>query len=116
MISRAKWNAARAAGNRALSSVLEGDFNAIRTALNQARIHVELAYTRLQNTEALAAHLQGQLGLESGWQVGDNKYNHFKEDAALAKYQQALGELERLVVMCLFELTKYGMSGTGMFF
>lgn len=85
-------------------------------ALNQARIRVELAYTKLQNTEVLAAHLQGKLGLESGWQVGDEEYNRFKEDAALAKYRQALGELERLVVMRLFELSKYAMSGTGKFF
>jgi hypothetical protein len=46
MASRAEWNAARTAGNGALSSVLEGDFNAIGTALNQARIRVQLAYTR----------------------------------------------------------------------
>jgi len=39
-------------------------------AINQARIQVELAFAKLQNTEALAAHLQGHLGLESHWEIG----------------------------------------------
>ncbi|KAI9573738.1 hypothetical protein HD554DRAFT_2012577, partial [Boletus coccyginus] len=71
---------------KTLTSVLEGDSNVIRMALNQACIRIELAYTKLQNTKALATHLQGKLSLELGWQVSDEEYNHFKEDAALAKY------------------------------
>ncbi|KAI5985008.1 hypothetical protein EDD15DRAFT_2138038, partial [Pisolithus albus] len=31
-------------------------------------------------------------------------------------YHEALGKLEQLVVMCLFELSKLGMSGTGKLF
>ncbi|KAI6130600.1 hypothetical protein EV401DRAFT_2066179 [Pisolithus croceorrhizus] len=110
---RAEWNTARGAANAALSGVVEGDYSAMAAAVNQARIRVELAYARLQNTEALAAHIQGQLGLELPWKVGGEDYNCYKEEVTLGKYCEALGELEQLVVMRLFELSKLGMSGTG---
>ncbi|KAI6029697.1 hypothetical protein BKA83DRAFT_4462130 [Pisolithus microcarpus] len=110
---RMEWNSACEGANAALSSVVEGDFTTMAAALNQARVRVELAYTKLQNTEALAAHIQGQLGLESPWKVGGEEYAHYREEAMLGKYCKALGELERLVVMRLFELSKLAMSGTG---
>ncbi|KIK13717.1 hypothetical protein PISMIDRAFT_118360, partial [Pisolithus microcarpus 441] len=97
--------------NAALSSVVEGDFTTMAAALNQAHVWVELAYTKLQNMEALAAHIQGQLSLESPWKVGGEEYAHYREEAMLGKYCKALGELEQLVVMCLFELSKLAMSG-----
>ena len=113
IIFRAAWSTARETANSALTGVIQGDFNAIAAAINQVRIRVELAYTQLQNTEALAAHIQGQLGLESPWKVGDEEYNRYKEEATFGKYREVLGELERLVVMRLFELSKLSMSGTG---
>ncbi|KIK21693.1 hypothetical protein PISMIDRAFT_103621 [Pisolithus microcarpus 441] len=108
-----EWNSACDGANAALSGVIEGDFSAMAAAINQARVRVELAYMKLQNTEALAAHIQGQLGLESPWKVGCEEYNCYREEAMLGKYRKALGELERLVVMRLFELSKLAMSGTG---
>ena len=112
-IFRLQWNAARGATNKALSSVIEGDLNTMAAAINQARIQVDLTYAKLQNAEALAAHLQGQLGLKSPWEVGGKEYMHYKEEATLSKYREALDEVERLVVMRLFELSKLGMSQTG---
>ncbi|KIK73058.1 hypothetical protein PAXRUDRAFT_37086 [Paxillus rubicundulus Ve08.2h10] len=53
------------------------------------------------------------LGLETRWQVGGEEYNYFKEEATLGKYCEALNELEHLVVMRLFELSKLSISGTG---
>ena len=82
-------------------------------AINQAHIQVELAYAKLQNMEALTAHLQGQLGLESHWEIGGEEYNRYKEEAMFGKYHKALGELERLVIMHLFKLLNLAMSGTG---
>ena len=113
IIFRLAWSAACKVANGALSGVVQGDFNAIAAAINQARIQVDLAYAKLQNTEALAAHIQGQLGLESPWSVGGEEYNCYKEEAMFGNYREALGELERLVVMRLFELSKLSMSGTG---
>ena len=82
-------------------------------ALKQARIHVDTAYQRLQHAEALVGHIQGQLGIEDRWEIGGNEYSQWKEEAKIMKYRSALDELERLVVMRLFELAKLGMSGTG---
>ena len=112
-IFRVQWNNAHGAANEALSSVIEGDLNTMAAVINQARIQVELTYARLQNAEALVAHLQGQLGLEVPWEVGGEEYMRYKEEATLSKYREALDEVERLVVMRLFELSKLGMSQTG---
>ncbi|KAF8141802.1 hypothetical protein EV363DRAFT_1392219 [Boletus edulis] len=110
---KTKWGAARTAVNEALSTVHPSSLNTAGSAINRARICFDLAYTKLQNTQALVAHLQGQLRLESAWEVGCAEYNCFKEAAALTKYCQALGKLERLVVMRLFELSKISMASMG---
>ncbi|KAG1877138.1 hypothetical protein C8R48DRAFT_591361, partial [Suillus tomentosus] len=47
------------------------------------------------------------------WEIGGKEYTHFKGEASLSKYRTALDELERLVVMRLFELSKLSLSGTG---
>ena len=93
--------------------MVEGDFRAISVAINQARTQVELAYATLQNTEKMAAYLQIRLGLESRWEIRGEEYIRYKNKATLGKYYDALKELERLVVMRLFELSKLSMSGTG---
>ena len=112
-IRRTEWNTAREVANGALSGVVEGDFRVISVAINQARTQVELAYATLQNTEKMAAYLQIRLGLESRWEIRGEEYIRYKNKATLGKYYDALKELERLVVMRLFELSKLSMSGTG---
>lgn len=87
----------------------------MHVTLNQARVRVDGAYSKLQNAEAMASHLEIQLGIEKRWQVGSENYNHFREEASLLNYRTALDELERLVVMHLFELSKLSLSGTGKF-
>ncbi|KAH7903562.1 hypothetical protein BJ138DRAFT_1020421 [Hygrophoropsis aurantiaca] len=54
-----------------------------------------------------------QLGVEKRWEIGDADYNQFKEEATLGSYRAALDELEHLIVMRLFELSKLSLSGTG---
>ncbi|KAF8441341.1 hypothetical protein L210DRAFT_2067464 [Boletus edulis BED1] len=55
----------------------------------------------------------GQLSLAEPWTIGCEEYNLYKEEARLSQYRKALGELEHLVVMRLFELTKASLTGTG---
>ncbi|KAI6096637.1 hypothetical protein F5141DRAFT_1011890, partial [Pisolithus sp. B1] len=110
---RMEWRSAHEGANVALSGVIKGDYSAIVAAINQACIWVELAYMKLRNMEALAAYVQGQLGLKSPWKVSGEEYNHYMGEAMLGKYCKALGELEQLVIMCLFELSKLVMSSTG---
>ncbi|KAG2152785.1 hypothetical protein DEU56DRAFT_868810 [Suillus clintonianus] len=84
-----------------------------RRALAQARIRVDSSYIKLQNAEGLVAHIEAQLAVDQRWEIGGLEYQRFKEEASMGKYRTALDELERLVVMRLFELSKLSLSGTG---
>ncbi|KAG2122419.1 hypothetical protein BD769DRAFT_1629231 [Suillus cothurnatus] len=68
---------------------------------------------QLQNAEAMALHLEIQLGIEKRWEIGSEHYNRFRQEASLLNYQTALDELEQLIVMHLFELSMLSLSGTG---
>lgn len=85
----------------------------MHTAINQARIRVDGAYSKLQNAEAMASHLEIQLGIDKRWEISSEPYLHFRQEASLLTYRTALDDLERLVVMRLFELSKLSLSGTG---
>ncbi|KAG2120042.1 hypothetical protein DEU56DRAFT_928749 [Suillus clintonianus] len=67
----------------------------------------------LQHAEMLVVHIELQLAVEGRWEIGGDEYNRFKMEACLGKYRTALDDLERLVVMRLFELSKLSLSGTG---
>ncbi|KAG1775791.1 hypothetical protein EV702DRAFT_1180201 [Suillus placidus] len=67
----------------------------------------------LHHAEMLVAHVEHQLAVEGRWEIGGDEYNQFKMEACLGKYRTALDDLERLVVMRLFELSKLSLSGTG---
>ena len=108
-----EWELAREAGNQALTNVAASDLTQISTALSQARIHVDGAYAKLQNAEAFTAHIEMQLQVEERWEIGGDAYKQYKQEASLRQYRVALDELERLVVMRLFELSKLSLSGTG---
>jgi hypothetical protein len=85
----------------------------MHVALNQAWVRVDRSYSRLQNAEAMASHLEVQLGIDKRWEIGSDQYNHFRQETSLLNYRMALDNLERLVVMRLFELSKLSLSGTG---
>ncbi|KAG1770856.1 hypothetical protein EV702DRAFT_1181544 [Suillus placidus] len=110
---RLEWELAREADNQALTTIPVGDLNQISAALSQARIRVDSAYAKLQNAEALTAHVEMQLQVEERWAIGDDTYNKYKQETSLCRYCVALDELECLVVMHLFELSKLSLSGTG---
>jgi hypothetical protein len=54
-----------------------------------------------------------QLGIEECWEVGGGTYNQYEQEASQHQYCTALDDLEWLVVMCLFELSKLSLSGMG---
>lgn len=112
---RADWDLAREAANNALTEIPASSLTLINQALTAARIGVDSSYARLQHAEALVAHIEIQLSIEARWEIGDENYKRFKEEASLGKYRAALDELERLVIMRLFELSKLSLSGTGKF-
>jgi hypothetical protein len=106
---------AREVGNTALTSIPTGSLQEINNALAQAWIHVDSSYVKLQHAEGLVAHIETQLAVDQRWEIGGPEYRCFKEEVSLGKYRTALDELERLVVMRLFELSKLSLSGTGKF-
>ncbi|KAG2143103.1 hypothetical protein DEU56DRAFT_911034 [Suillus clintonianus] len=110
---RADWDVAREVGNNALTNIPTGGLTQINSALAQARIRVDSSYIKLQNAEGLVAHIEAQLAVDQRWEIGGLEYQRFKEEASMGKYRTALDELERLVVMRLFELSKLSLSGTG---
>ena len=109
-----EWNEARAAVNNALTGVHLCDLAAVSNAICHTGAQVDRTYAALQHANVMATTLQMQLGLESPWEVGDEQYTRYKKEIAMTKYRCALDELEHLVVMRLFELSKLSLSGTGM--
>ncbi|KAG1810629.1 uncharacterized protein BJ212DRAFT_1448663 [Suillus subaureus] len=63
--------------------------------------------------EALTAHMEIQLGIEEHWEIGGDTYNQYEQEASQCQYCTALDDLEQLVVMRLFELSKLSLSGMG---
>lgn len=108
--NRQEWNDARAASNTIFTSVASGP---IHVAITQARRRVDTAYSKLQNAESYVENLENNLGIEERWSNISPEYQMFYQQNVQTNYERALDELERLVVMRLFELTKMSTSGTG---
>ncbi|KAG1723963.1 hypothetical protein EDB19DRAFT_1897990 [Suillus lakei] len=110
----AEWDLTCESGNNALTGVNAGSLEQMNDALKQAHIRVDLSYAKLQHAKVLVAHCDSLLSVDERWAIGGKEYNHFKEEATLGKYHATLDELEHLVVMRLFELSKLSLSGTGL--
>jgi hypothetical protein len=108
--NRQEWIDARAASNTVFTSVASGP---IHVAITQARRRVDTAYSKLQNAESYVENLENNLGVEERWSNISPEYQEFYQQNVQTNYERALDELERLVVMRLFELTKMSTSGTG---
>ncbi|KAI5999191.1 hypothetical protein EDD15DRAFT_2386482 [Pisolithus albus] len=95
--------------------------NSLKKLPLQDRVQIQYVNRlRLQEHWLLILHISelsgiehGLIGIEDRWEIGGAEYTHWKEEARIMKYRNAIDELERLVVMRLFELAKLGMSGTG---
>lgn len=110
MIYRNEWEQARAATNNICSCVAHDQ---IFLSIFCGRKHIDTAYAKLQNTETQASHMELELQIEERWAIGSDQYAYYKQEASIGKYRAALNELERLVVMRLFEPSKMLLSGTG---
>ncbi|KAF8120559.1 hypothetical protein EV363DRAFT_1189218 [Boletus edulis] len=105
-----EWNLARATANSVRTRVANDQ---IFITIFHACKRIDIAYAKLQNAETQAGHMELQLQIEERWVIGGEQYMHYKQEASMGKYRAALDELERLVVMRLFELSKMSLSGTG---
>lgn len=74
---------------------------------------MDTAFSKVQNAETLVGHMEHLLLIDERWRIGSELYMRYKQEASLGKYRAALDQLERLVVMRLFELSKMSLSNTG---
>jgi len=90
-----------------------GNLEELAIAIKRSRVRIDTAYAKLQYAETHTSNVEMRLGIQPRWVIGGEEYQRYKAEATLVKYRVALDELERLVVMRLFELSKMAMSGTG---
>src|SRR5260221_6882612 len=109
--SSQEWNDARAAANGVFTLPASGQIHLI---LNQARRRIDSAYSKLQNAESYVDTIENTLQIEERWTEASPEYKAYFQESVLTNYERALDDLERLVVMRLFELAKMSSSGTGM--
>lgn len=64
-----------------------GGFLKMHTTINQARIQVDRAYSKLQNVEVMALHLEIQLGIDKQWETGSELYHQFHQETSLLTYR-----------------------------
>ena len=57
--------------------------------------------------------LEELLNISEWWTPESPEYTKYHQEIFLTSYWKAIDELEQLVVMRLFELTKMSASGTG---
>lgn len=108
-----EWSDARAAVNEVFTSPAHGQ---ISLAINQARHRIDTAFSKLQNAESYVETLENALQINERWTDASPEYKALIQENVFTNYGSALDELERLVVMRLFELAKMSSSGTGTHF
>ena len=112
-MNRQEWVAARSTANNIFTSVASPQIN---VAITQVWRRVYTAYSKLQHAESYVEMLENSLGVMEQWTAASAEYQTYHQANVQTNYKRALDELERLVVMRLFELMKMSTSGTGILF
>ena len=81
--------------------------------INQARRNLDFASAKLRHAQQYVATIEIDLDIDERWTKSSPEYQEFYQEHVLTNYSKAVDNLERLVVMRLFELTKMSSSGTG---
>lgn len=71
---------------------------------------MEKAIAMREATSNHIANLESTLGIKQHWTTLHPEYVEYYQNNVLTDYQKAVDELEQLVVMWLFELTKMSVS------
>lgn len=72
-------------------------------------------FAKFQAAEEALCIFEDEYRIETRWTTDSKEYTDALVLMGERKYRSALAELERLVVARLFELTKLGMGGVGVF-
>ena len=81
----------------------------------QVKTRYRTTYNRWMAANKSTLWLEEELNIESRWTINSPQYQEAITLMTERKYRCALDSLELLVVQQLFELTKLGISGTGVF-
>ncbi|KIL64908.1 hypothetical protein M378DRAFT_77595 [Amanita muscaria Koide BX008] len=83
------------------------------TGISQATFQAEISYGQVQNAEALVTLYEVMLGVSEQWTENSPEYRQYYKENVETSYRKAVDELERAVVMRIWELTKMKATGTG---
>jgi len=108
---RKKWTAAHTVANTVYN--MAGPTLNLPHAYRQVGMRLDSAFAKIQNAEEFVSTMELELGIQEQWTAATQDYKDFYQENVLTNYSKALDELERLVVMHLFELAKLSTSGTG---
>jgi hypothetical protein len=84
------------------------------TAISQAREQTELSYGQVQNAEVLAMIYEVMLNILEWWTATSEEFMKYHKENIITSFGKAVDEVERAVVMRIWELSKMKESGTGM--
>ncbi|KAF8329666.1 hypothetical protein F5887DRAFT_896614 [Amanita rubescens] len=96
-----EYNSARAAVAQAFESIATTDIHII---IEQARNRIEKAVMMCEATQNQLVLAEASLGVKERWTAEHPEYKEYYQENVITQYQNAVDELERLVVMRLFEL------------
>jgi hypothetical protein len=96
------------------------DYNIIhngymRKEITNVRTRNRTTFTRWQAKEEELTRFEEEHSIEVRWLPDSDSYKATQTLLVERSYKRAVDNLERLVVQRLFELTKLGMNGVGMF-
>ncbi|KAJ6614643.1 hypothetical protein B0H10DRAFT_1802889 [Mycena sp. CBHHK59/15] len=105
-----------AASEAAKTDFLRLDYNIInhgftRKQIAEVRTRYRTTYMRYTVAEENTCRFEEENGIEVRWAPDSEEYKDALVVTTEHRYRAAVAEVERLVVMRLFELTKMGMSG-----
>ena len=110
LVRRQEWESAREAVNNMFTTARP---DITPTTMNQVHCRIDTALAKLQHAEEYVCTLEIELDIRPRWKESDDEYKVFHQKTVITNYSKALDELERLVVMRLFELAKMSTSGIG---
>ncbi|KAH9899139.1 hypothetical protein C8Q73DRAFT_639779 [Cubamyces lactineus] len=89
------------------------DYDADLSATRKAETRRRYLRERLKQLTEEVATMEAAYNIETRWQPEDATYRQTLQYMATRKYQRALGKLQRLVILRLFELHKMNLAQTG---
>ena len=83
------------------------------TEISRVTYEVDLAYQYIQNIHGQVVLHEAVLGVSERWTAESDEYKQYHKENVETSYRKAVDEMEKAVVMRIWELTKMRATGTG---